>query len=268
MTFRIYSDPIADALLWEEDHLDVIVVGGVFSVMLGGEIAITPDLLEGPAFLGVEINGNEELEPRQELVSTAFSLRCVEALNAAKLGGVEAEGYVTNAAADATELALQSQITSLEAKLTALEELVAQGGSSGGGDNPPLVNGVHTATECQDAGGIVTEITGPDLLCRFAAPTCPADWAKLGNWSTTQTAVCTGSVGGFASACGAAGTCSALGHPFLDEPPATCCAGNVCGVMTEDPQSGPSYACKPYNFCGGLSPSNCCTSTTLEVGCF
>ena len=106
MTFRIYSDANADALLWEEDHLEVVVVGGVFNVTLGSEVPITPDLLAGPAFLGVEINGNEELEPRQELVSAAFSLRCVEALNAAKLGGVEAEGYAT----DATAESLQDQV--------------------------------------------------------------------------------------------------------------------------------------------------------------
>jgi hypothetical protein len=45
LTFRIYSDANADALLWEEDHLEVIVVGGVFNVTrttqstsAGGEI--------------------------------------------------------------------------------------------------------------------------------------------------------------------------------------------------------------------------------------
>ena len=28
LTFRIYSDATADALLWEEDHLGVVVMGG------------------------------------------------------------------------------------------------------------------------------------------------------------------------------------------------------------------------------------------------
>jgi hypothetical protein len=154
MTFRIYSDANADALLWEEDPLDVSVVGGVFSVMLGSEVPITPDLLEGPAFLGVEVSGNAELQPRQQLVSPAFALRCTEAENALKLGEIDAASHVTGATASATEEVLQAQITTsleqiaaLEEKLTALEEVVAQGGSGGGGDDPnaPLANGVHTA---------------------------------------------------------------------------------------------------------------------------
>ena len=74
LTFRIYSDPVADALLWEEDHLGVVVLGGTFNVTLGSSVPLTPDLLEGPAFLGVEVNGSEELQPRQELVSAAFAM--------------------------------------------------------------------------------------------------------------------------------------------------------------------------------------------------
>ena len=35
LTFRIYADPIADVLLWEEDVLGVVVIGGSFNVTLG-----------------------------------------------------------------------------------------------------------------------------------------------------------------------------------------------------------------------------------------
>jgi len=94
ITFRIYADPVADALLWEEDQLGVVVTGGVFNVILGSTDPLTPDLFAGPAFLGVEVNGNEELKPRQEIVSTAFALRCAEALNAQQLGGLTPEDYV------------------------------------------------------------------------------------------------------------------------------------------------------------------------------
>ena len=114
LTVRIYSDPLADALLWEEDHFGVVVVGGMFNLTLGESVPITPDLLEGPAFLGVEVNGNEEMQPRQELLSAPWALRCMAADDATHLGGIHALDYVTNAAAATTEGALQAQITALE----------------------------------------------------------------------------------------------------------------------------------------------------------
>jgi hypothetical protein len=94
MTFRIYADPFADALLWEEDHLDVSVVGGVFNITLGEIEPLTPQVFSGPSFLGIEINGNEELEPRQEIVSAAYALRSNDAVNAQNLGGIAAEDFV------------------------------------------------------------------------------------------------------------------------------------------------------------------------------
>ena len=72
------------------DQLGVVVTGGVFNVILGSIEPLTPDVFSGPSFLGIEINGNEELEPRQEIVSSAFALRCAEALNAQLLGGLGA----------------------------------------------------------------------------------------------------------------------------------------------------------------------------------
>jgi len=97
MTFRIYADPIADVLLWEEDQLGVIVAGGVFNVILGATDPLTPEIFNGPAFLGIEVNGNEELQPRQEVVSSAFALRCAEANDAVLLGGLTPESYVKTA---------------------------------------------------------------------------------------------------------------------------------------------------------------------------
>ena len=94
MTFRLYSDPTANALLWEELHPAVSVVDGMFQVTLGALDPLTPELFNGPTFLGIEINGNGEMEPRQEMVSAAFALRATAAMNAAFLGGVPAASYV------------------------------------------------------------------------------------------------------------------------------------------------------------------------------
>ncbi len=277
LTFRIYSDATADALLWEEDHLGVVVNAGMFSVTLGEDTPITLDLLEGPAFLGIEVNGNEELEPRQELTTAAWAMRCMEAGNAANLGGIAAADYVTGAAAAEANDALQAQITasqgeittaqaqiaSLEEKLAALEEAIAQGGSSGGGGddpNAPLINGVHTITECNDDGGIVTEIPGPENLCRFAAASCPSGWTQLDNWCTTQSASAGGQFTGFVQACQqlnqSPSSCSVSGHPFLDQPPSTCCGKNVYG----DIDGNGKPVCYPQQ--------KCATSPIVEIGCF
>ena len=250
LTFRIYSDPIADALLWEEDHLNVIVVGGMFNVMLGEEVPITPDLLAGPAFLGVEVNGNEELEPRQELVSTGRAMHCAQALDAAKLGGVAASGYVNTA--DFTVA-----VEALEAKIAELEDVIAQGGSGGGnGEDPntPLINGAHTAGECVEAGGIVTDIPGNQKLCRFIGSSCGPGWTQEENWCTTSFLFCTGTS---PSICGPPKTCTAQRHPFANEPPGSCSVFNYC----EDNFNGD-------DFCLGKCGTSTCTNEVTEMGCF
>ena len=270
LTVRLYSDPLADALLWEEDHLGVVVVGGVVNVPLGENVPITPDLREGPAFLGIEVNGNEEMQPRQELLSTPWALRCMAADDATHLGGIHATDYVTSADADATEDALQSQIATalgqiaeLEEKLAALEDVIGQGGSGGGRQNDPdapLLNDVHTGGDCNAGGGIVTEIPGPDILCRFAAASCPSGWTQLDNWCTTQSTTAGGTFSGQVGSCQQLNqtptSSTAAGHPFLNQPPSSCCGTNAHG------DTDPFW--QPVCF----QQQKCATTPVVEIGCF
>ena len=261
LTFRIYSDPVADALLWEEDHLGVVVLGGTFNVTLGSSVPLTPDLLEGPAFLGVEVNGNEELQPRQELVSAAFAMRCHEALNAASLGGVPANGFLTadavNDAIDASTTSLQEQIEALNTKVLELEELLSQG--EGGGEGPAeptvLVNEVHTSDDCVQAGGITTPIENAQFLCRFQGSSCPSGWSQFQQWSATSSTVCAGTS---FNGCPGAGTCGISGHPFANSGTGSCCTNNSCQV--DDPVNGVE--------CLSNCSHICFNNRIIEIGCF
>ena len=153
--------------------------------------------------------------------------------------------------------ALQAELAALQASVDAL----ASGQTGGGGDpNAPLINDVHTVGECEADGGIVTEIPGPDILCRFISSSCPAGWAQLANWSTTTSSSAGGSITGQSQSCSQLGlspsTCTVVGHPFLDQGPSACCGTNLFGFA--DGAGKPS-----------CPPSASCTSTPIvEIGCF
>jgi len=70
MTFRIYNeggDP-----LWEETHEAVEVKVGIFNVVLG-EVEDLTLRFEEDYLLGMEVDGDGEMVPRQKIVSTGYS---------------------------------------------------------------------------------------------------------------------------------------------------------------------------------------------------
>ena len=95
ITFRLYQDPFGGQPLWSETHEAVGIHHGVFNAPLGSLEGLDPSILGDPTYLGVTINGTGELVPRQEVVSSAFSMRAEVADDATALGGVPAESYAT-----------------------------------------------------------------------------------------------------------------------------------------------------------------------------
>jgi hypothetical protein len=73
MSFFIYDVPTGGSVLWNETHNNVTVQGGVYSVILG---EITPLTLafDKPYYLGIEVNGDGEMSPRQPLTSVPYAL--------------------------------------------------------------------------------------------------------------------------------------------------------------------------------------------------
>ncbi len=78
MHFGIFDAAVAGAQLWEEPVapavVSVPVVGGVFAVLLGSVIPLSPTVFAGgDAYLEVEVNG-ETLAPRQPITTVAYAM--------------------------------------------------------------------------------------------------------------------------------------------------------------------------------------------------
>ena len=76
--FRLYDDLAGGALLWEEEQLDVTVTDGYFAVSLGSVDGFFDGVDEDfdfsePAFLGVEVEGDDEMVPRVAANSVAYA---------------------------------------------------------------------------------------------------------------------------------------------------------------------------------------------------
>jgi hypothetical protein len=83
MRFLLWDSPTGGSLLWQEPAAgqptrEIQVVGGVFSVTLGGVVALPVSAFTGSTYLEVEVNG-ETLAPRQRIVSVAYALRAATA---------------------------------------------------------------------------------------------------------------------------------------------------------------------------------------------
>jgi hypothetical protein len=85
LTFRLYDGPAPGSnLLWTEVHGNVTVTNGVFSVTLGSVTpfsAATPSplLFDKAYYLGVQVNQDQEMTPRQALSASPYSLRATVA---------------------------------------------------------------------------------------------------------------------------------------------------------------------------------------------
>ncbi len=90
MWFSIYDQEIDGLELWTEGPVTVTVDGGIFNVILGQINPITPDLIDGPCWLEVIVDGGgggEYFVPRERIVSSLFA---IEAQDADTVDGFEA----------------------------------------------------------------------------------------------------------------------------------------------------------------------------------
>lgn len=76
LTFKIYNE--AGTELWSEVHNQVWIGGGLFQVFLGSvnPINLTFNV---PYFLGIQVDSDQELEPRMLLSSVPYSIRADDA---------------------------------------------------------------------------------------------------------------------------------------------------------------------------------------------
>jgi hypothetical protein len=107
--FRIYDSEVSGVVLWEETHGDIAIFLGSFHALLGQAEPIHGELMAGPRWLAISINGAPDLSPRQKMVSAAYALRAnvadnaTTAINATQLGGIDAGDFALTANVDAED---------------------------------------------------------------------------------------------------------------------------------------------------------------------
>ena len=80
--FSVYDAPTAGTVLWTETT-NVTLADGFFSVQLGAATALDPAVFDGSTlYLGVRVGADEEMSPRQSLVSTPYAFAANTADNA------------------------------------------------------------------------------------------------------------------------------------------------------------------------------------------
>jgi hypothetical protein len=65
LTIRLYSEPSGGKALWMETHTNVPVTNGLFRVYLGSKETLTQALLSQPLWLGISVNDDAEMTPRE-----------------------------------------------------------------------------------------------------------------------------------------------------------------------------------------------------------
>lgn len=80
-TFAIYTDATDGTELWSEEQT-VTLDEGYFSVRLGSETPIDPEIFDGSTlYLGITVDSNDEMSPRQPLLSVPYAMRASVAEN-------------------------------------------------------------------------------------------------------------------------------------------------------------------------------------------
>lgn len=76
VTFTLYDTPSNGSVIWQETQLVEFDEDGCFNVILGETTPVTDDVFDDPVrWLGVQVEGDAELEPRSRIVSVAYAHR-------------------------------------------------------------------------------------------------------------------------------------------------------------------------------------------------
>lgn len=79
LTFRLYQTAAGGAAHWEERQEAVPLTRGYFSVLLGSKTSLDGIAWDQPAWLGIQVNDQPELLPRQQITSVPLAVRAESA---------------------------------------------------------------------------------------------------------------------------------------------------------------------------------------------
>lgn len=78
IVFRLYNIDSGGTALWAETQT-LTVTGGRFGAVLGLSTSLDPSILSGDTWLGIGVEGEPEMTPRQKLTSVAYALKAKNA---------------------------------------------------------------------------------------------------------------------------------------------------------------------------------------------
>jgi len=78
IAFRLYSPGVPNPILEWEEAQTVTVTNGLFNVVLGSVQPITPSIFADQLTLGVEVNGDGEMQPRMTLTGAPYAMSLVD----------------------------------------------------------------------------------------------------------------------------------------------------------------------------------------------
>jgi hypothetical protein len=87
LLFKIYGAAEGGTALWQENHVNIAIFDGVFNVVLGQTVPFPQNLFDasGSLYLGVTVDSDSEMTPRQVLTSVPFAIRAAVAQTAMAL---------------------------------------------------------------------------------------------------------------------------------------------------------------------------------------
>lgn len=176
MDFALYSGAEGGEAVWEESWPEVVVSGGVFHVLLGSQVPLTPEIFApGALWLGMRVEGEPELE-RRPLGTAPY------ASYAAMAAGLDCSGcvgpeHVSSVGEDALPAAGLDEVSNGLLTNERTESWAAAGAVAIADDFPPGVTSdltvpgttglvralrVHVSLVNSDIGTITLSITDPD----------------------------------------------------------------------------------------------------------
>jgi len=90
MEFALYEGPSGGSPVWEEEQ-SVDVSNGLFDVLLGSGSPMAASDFDGDRYLGISVDGDGEMTPRQKLASVAYSLVAEQANTAFSLNAPDGD---------------------------------------------------------------------------------------------------------------------------------------------------------------------------------
>jgi hypothetical protein len=140
VTFTIYDSSSDGATIWQETQLVEFDENGRFDVSLGVTNAITDDVFSDPdRWLGLQVEGDDELVPRTRIVSVAYSHR-VGTIDGVTGGIIEGDVTVTGTIASGNSITidgLNDKITATSGKIDFDDEDLVTTGNVGIGTTSP-----------------------------------------------------------------------------------------------------------------------------------